>query len=203
MSKLISILCAALLACTGTSCAQTTKPKTEKESINKKKVLVAYFSRADENYSVGYINEGNTEKVAKEIVAQTGADIFHIETVKPYPAEYDLCIEEAKKELQANARPEIKGDINIDDYDIIFIGYPNWWGEPPMAVYTFIEKHDWNGKTVIPFITHEGSGFGGTDKKIVKACKGANSKPGYAVYGHIAQREPTTIKTQVAEWLAK
>lgn len=125
MSKLISILCAALLACTGTSCAQTTKPKTEKESMNKKKVLVAYFSRADENYSVGYINEGNTEKVAKEIVAQTGADIFHIETVKPYPAEYDLCIEEAKKELQANARPEIKGDINIDDYDIIFIGYPN------------------------------------------------------------------------------
>ena len=171
--------------------------------MNKKKVLVTYFSRADENYSVGYINEGNTEKVAKEIVAQTGADLFHIETVKPYPAEYDLCIEEAKKELRANARPDIKGDINIDDYDIIFIGYPNWWGEPPMAVYTFIEKHDWNGKTVIPFITHEGSGFGGTDKKIVKACKGANSKPGYAVYGHIAQREPTTIKTQVAEWLAK
>ena len=130
-----------------TACAQN-KEKTMKDN---KKALVAYFSRVDENYNVGYITKGNTEIVAEMIASETSSDLFHIETVNTYPKEYTPCIEVAKKELNDNARPVIKGDIKVEDYDIIYLGYPNWWGEPPMAVFTFIEKHDWRGKTVVPF----------------------------------------------------
>ncbi len=163
-----------------------------------KKILVAFFSRADENYNVGYIKVGNTQKIAEVIARETGADTFHIETVNPYPAAYQPCIEQAKEELQQNARPEIKGDAEVEDYDVIFIGYPNWWGEPPMALYTFIEKHSWQGKTIIPFITHEGSGFGGTDRRVADACKGATALKGLAVQGKKAQQgADNTVK----EWL--
>lgn len=89
-----------------------------------KKVLVAFFSRADENYAVGTIEKGNTQIVAEMIAAEKKADMFHIETVKPYPAKYNECIDVAMNEKRANARPEIKGDVNIADYDIIFLGYP-------------------------------------------------------------------------------
>lgn len=102
------------------------------------KILVAFFSRAGENYNVGYIKKGNTQIIAEMIAAETGGTLFHIEPVTPYPAGYDECIEVAKKELNANARPEIKGDVSVEDYDVVFLGYPNWWGDVPMAVYTFI-----------------------------------------------------------------
>ena len=165
------------------------------------KVLVAFFSRADENYSVGYVDKGNTQIVAEMIADKTGGDLFHIETVEAYPADYQQCIEKAKAELQANARPALKGDVKVEDYDVIYLGYPNWWGEPPMALYTFIEKHNWNGKTVYPFITHEGSGFGGTDKRLEKACKGAKFEPGLAIPGHVAQNERAKAQQKVDNWL--
>lgn len=199
MIRKLVILMMSFVGLTMTSCAQNTK-NTEMNNANRK-ILIAYFSRADENYGVGTITEGNTEIIAKMIAEKTGGDLFHIETVAPYPAEYNACIEVAKKELQADARPEIKGDVKVEDYDVIYIGYPNWWGEPPMALYSFIEKHDWSGKTVIPFITHEGSGFGGTDRKVAAACKGADSKPGLAVYGHVAQKERDNARNAVSEWL--
>ena len=107
-----------------------------------KKKLVVFFSRTDENYGVGYITKGNTHIVAEMLASETGADLFQIEPVQSYPAEYDRCIEIAQQEKRAGARPEIKSDIRIEDYDMIFLGYPNWWSELPMAVYTFIEKHD-------------------------------------------------------------
>ncbi len=166
-----------------------------------KRTLIACFSRADENYAVGNIEKGNTMIVAEMIAEQTNGTLFHIETLTPYPAAYDPCIKQAKKELQDNARPEIKGDINVEDFDIIFIGYPNWWGEPPMALYTFIEKHNWQGKTIIPFITHEGSGFGGTDKRVAKACHGATMLPGIAIYGHDAQNNRDKTLKAVLNWL--
>ncbi len=165
-----------------------------------KKTLVAFFSRADENYNVGTIKVGNTQKIAQVIAQETGADMFHIETVTPYPAAYTPCINQAKKELQSNARPEIKGDVTVEDYDVIFIGFPNWWGEPPMALYTFIEKHDWQGKTIIPFITHEGSGFGGTDRNVAAACEGATALKGLAVQGKVAQQgADATVKSWLHE----
>ncbi len=169
------------------------------------KKLVVFFSHAGENYNVGYIEKGNTHIVADMIADAIGADRFEIVPEKPYPADsYDECIEIAKREKQANVRPSIKGDIRIEDYDVIFLGYPNWWGEVPMCVYTFIEKHDWYGKTVFPFITHEGSGMGGTDRKIATACKGAEVAvgKGLAIQGKIAQENPEATRKSVNNWLS-
>ena len=167
------------------------------------KKLVAYFSHTGENYNVGYIEEGNTHIIAQMISDATGADIWEIAPLKPYPVNYNECIDVAKKELNANARPAIQGDIDIEEYDVIFLGYPNWWGEPPMCIYTFIEKHNWDGKTVIPFITHEGSGMGGTDKRIATACKGANvlTGKGLAIQGKVAQEQRDVARSNVASWL--
>lgn len=168
---------------------------------SKKKSLVAFFSRADENYAVGYIEKGNTHIVAELIAAETGADLFRIETEKSYPADYNQCIEVAKREKSANARPAIRGDIRVEDYDVIYLGYPNWWGEMPMAVYTFIEKHDWKGKTVVPFCTHEGSGLSGTEHRVQSACEGAKVLKGLAVRGATAQNEADTAHKAVMSWL--
>lgn len=167
----------------------------------KQKSLVAFFSRADESYAVGYIEKGNTHIVAEMIAAETGADLFHIETVKPYPADYNECIEVAKREKQSKARPEIKGDIRVEDYDMIYLGYPNWWGEMPMAVYTFIEKHNWQGKIVVPFCTHEGSGLSGTERRIQSACAGVTVLNGLAVRGYTAQNEQEKARKAVQYWI--
>ena len=158
----IAILLVGLLPIT--SCAQTNQRK--EQNMKEKKILVAFFSRAGENYAVGHIEKGNTHIIAEMIAAETDGDLFHIEPVTPYPDDYTECTEVAKQELNVKARPAIKGDIKVEDYDIIFIGYPNWWGDMPMPVYTFIEKHSWQGKTVIPFCTHEGSGLPGTENRL-------------------------------------
>ena len=177
--------------------------KTEDTMKTDGKKLVVYFSHTGENYNVGYITEGNTAIVADMIADATGADRFEIAPEKSYPEDYNECIEVAKEEKQTGARPAIKGDVAVEDYDIIFLGYPNWWGEAPMAVYTFIESHDWNGKTVIPFITHEGSGMGGTDRKIAQACAGADVAvgKGLAIQGKIAQEQRDSTQRSVEEWL--
>ena len=179
--------------------------KSSQSALNEdSKKLVVFFSHTGENYNVGNIEKGNTHIIADMIADATGADIFEIVPEKDYPHDdYNECIEIAKKELQADARPEVKGDVAVEDYDVIFIGYPNWWGNPPMCVYTFIEKHDWNGKTVIPFITHEGSGMGGTDRKIAEECEGANTLVGrgLAVQGKVAQENRTAAHRSVERWL--
>lgn len=135
------------------------------------------------------------------IAAETEADMFHIETVNPYPANYNECIKVAKREKQSKARPEIKGDVRVEDYDVIFLGYPNWWGEMPMAVYTFIEKHNWQNKIVIPFCTHEGSGLSGTERRIQSACEGATVMKGIAIRGYTAQNEQETTRKTVQTWI--
>lgn len=168
-----------------------------------KKVLVAFFSRADENYNVGYIEKGNTEIIAEMIADMTQGTLFHIETVVPYPADYMECIDFAKKEMNSNARPSIKGDAKVEDYDVIFLGYPNWWGDVPMAVYNFIEKHDWHGKTVIPFCTHEGSGPGSTIRRLQSACQEATFKTVLAVQGTDAQNDRNHTEKRVKDWLIK
>lgn len=109
----------------------------------------------------------------------------------------------AQTEKESNARPEVKGDIKVEDYDVIFLGYPNWWGDMPMAVYTFIEKHDWNGKTVVPFCTHEGSGLSGTKRKLKDACKGATVSEGLAIKGTTAQNSHSQALKTVQAWLLK
>ena len=211
MKKLFTTALVALFSMLGIcSCAAKTNEnntnnnkKTENMKTEGKK-LVVFFSHTGENYNVGYIEKGNTHIIADMIADAAGADTFEIVPEKGYPKDsYNECIEIAKKELQQYARPAVKGDVKVEDYDVIFIGYPQWWGEPPMCVYTFIEKHDWNGKTVIPFVTHEGSGMGGTDRKIAEACKDADVAvgKGLAVQGKIAQENRASAQKRVNTWL--
>ncbi len=189
ISTIMSLL---FILCVIVSCAQGRADKAvkkqETDSVKTKtKVLVAFFSRTGENYAVGNITRGNTRIVAEMIAENTGGKLFEIVSVREYPKTYDACVEVAKKEKEAGARPAIKDDIAVEDYDVVFIGYPNWWGDMPMAVYTFIGKHRWTNKTVILFCTHEGSGLSITEKYIADACKGARVEKGLAIRGATAQ----------------
>ena len=165
------------------------------------KSIVIVYSRADENYGVGKITVGNTMKLAQIIAEKTGSDLFEVKPAKEYPADYDSCIDVAKKEQNAKARPAILADKDITEYDTIYFGYPIWWGDIPMPLYTFIEAHDWSGKTVIPFCTHEGSGAGRTDRTLKAAMKGADVKWPLAVRGSTAQNDRAASEKALAKIL--
>ena len=153
------------------------------------KTLVVYFSRADENYNVGTVEVGNTELLAKEIIAKTGADEFKIEPKDKYPAVYQEAIERATEERKAGARPEYIGDVDISSYDTIFFGYPIWWGDMPMIAYNFLEKHTFNGQNLYPFCTHEGSGESGTFMTVGNLAVGAMRQEGLAIEGKLARQD--------------
>lgn len=156
-------------------------------NLTDKKCLIAYYSRKGENYVNGSIVDlktGNTEVVAKMIEKMTGSDMFHIESVKAYPKDYTETTNVAKLELRSNARPELTGHVeNMDSYEVIFLGYPNWWGTMPMPVFTFLEQYNFTGKTIVPFCTHEGSGLGRSEQDIKKLCPGASVLKGVAIHG--------------------
>ena len=187
------------VSCSDQSADKSASNETKPEG----KAIVVYFSHTGENYSVGVITEGNTAKVAKVIAAKTGADIFEIKEVKPYPQSYDACIDVAKKELREKARPEIAGDLpDLTDYHVIYLGYPNWWGDCPMIVYTFLEKSSIEGKTILPFCTHEGSGLGSTAKNLQKAFPGAKVElNGLSLRGATAQKDAKATEEAVDKWL--
>lgn len=149
--------------------------------------LVIFYSRAGENYFRGKVQDvevGNTEKVAHMIADATGAELFKIEQKVPYSPNYQLSTDQALADKQANVRPELaKLPDSLDIYDEIYLGYPNYWGDLPMAVYTFLEAFDWKGKVIHPFCTHEGSGMGGTKRTIACTCKGAHVTEGLAIQG--------------------
>ncbi len=151
------------------------------------KELIAYYSRADENYVSGMLKTldiGNTENAANIIKNITGADIFKIEQVKPYSASYNECIEEAREDQKNNARPPLKSyPETVDGYDVIYLGFPNYWGTMPMAVFTFLEHFDFSGKIIKPFCTHEGSGLGNSIADIKKLCQNSKVESGLAIYG--------------------
>jgi flavodoxin len=151
------------------------------------KTLVAFYSRADENYFGGtyrYISVGNTQRVAQVIAQETGADLFAIQQVQPYAAEYQTCVAQAREDFYNKARPAVQNlPENLDDYDEIYLGYPNYCGDMPMAVYTFLEAFSWEGKTIHPFCTHEGSGLSDTERSIQYTCTGAAVTKGLAVHG--------------------
>ncbi len=165
------------------------------------KTLIAFFSRADENYFGGamrYVKVGNTEIVAGIMKDLISADTFKIEMKDPYSPVYMTCIEEAKKDLRAKARPELVSmPESIDEYDTVILAYPNYWGTMPMAVYTFLEHFDFTGKTIIPLCTNEGSGMGSSEREIKKTCPGADVKKGLPITGS----EAANSKTSVERWL--
>ena len=166
------------------------------------KTLIAYFSRADENYFGGamrYVKVGNTEMVVDLMKDLIDADTFRIEMKKPYSPVYMTCIEEAKKDLRAKARPELAAmPKSIDAYDTIVLAYPNYWGTMPMAVFTFLEAFDFSGKTILPLCTNEGSGMGSSEKDLQKACPGADVKKGLPVTGSQAGN----ARASVEKWLS-
>lgn len=126
------------------------------------KSIVIYFSRAGYNYVNGeirYLKIGNIEVIAKKIVELTNSDIFKVEPMLAYSEDYSECIEEAKQDQRAGARPELKEyPQNLDDYDVIYLGYPNYWGTMPMVMFTLLENAKLTNKIIKPFCSHEGSG---------------------------------------------
>ena len=152
------------------------------------KNLVVFYSRKGENHMPGGIQvleKGNTAYAAEHIRDALNADIFEIDTVKPYAANYRECCMEAVAEIKAGARPEIKGFVDsIADYDNIFVCFPCWCGTAPMCVFTFLDHYDWTGKKVLPLCTNEGSGLANAPKDIAKACAGAVIGEGLSVKGH-------------------
>ena len=159
--------------------------------------IVIFFSRADENYfggSMKYVEIGNTEIAVQHITALTGFESFKLEMVQPYSADYMTCIEEAKAHLREKARPELKKMPNVSGYDTIILAYPNYWGTMPMAVFTFLDNTDLNGKTIYPLCTNEGSGLG---RSISDIRKYANVGEGLSLSGSGVKN----AKPQIEKWL--
>ena len=168
------------------------------------KILIAYFSRVGNEYGVGNIQKGNTRIIAEIIAEKTGGDLFEIKTVKPYPADYNECAKIASHEKAIKTRPELAGTVeNFFDYDTIFLGYPIWYGDAPMAVYTFLESYDFSGKKIVPFCTHGGSGLSSTDQQITLVCPDAKLLPGFEIRGTIAQKNPSDAEQKVSLWLSR
>ena len=167
------------------------------------KVLIAYFSRADENYFGGamrYVKTGNTELICIEIRNILKADSFKIEMKEPYSPVYMVCIDEAKRQLKENARPELINYLdNINDYDTIILAYPNYWGTMPMPVFTFLERYNFSGKTILPLCTHEGSGMGHSEKDIKELLPTANVKKGLAITGSEVLNASETVRNWLSE----
>ena len=167
------------------------------------KNLIIYFSRKGENYvngSIKNIVKGNTEIVAEFIQKAVGGDLFEIDTVKTYAADYYACIDDAKQELHAQARPELKNYLeSIAEYDNVFVCGPCWWGTFPMAIFTQLEKLDFTGKKVMAVMTHEGSGLGSCERDLKRICVGATFGSGLAVHGADASKSESTV----AAWAQK
>lgn len=152
-------------------------------------ILLAYFSHS-----------GNTREIADQIHKYVGGDIFEIQAVDPYPNDYDAVVERAKHELDSGHKPELRTKLkDIKSYDMVFIGYPNWWGTIPAPVKTFLSEYDLSGKTIVPFCTNEGSGLGRSVTDISKLCPRATLLEGIAIRGSGVK----TAQNKVFEWLQK
>ena len=169
----------------------------EKKDYKDKKSIVIYFSRADENYSVGYIEKGNTEVVAEYISDITGADLFKIEPANPYSKDYQTCTHEAKMR-QAESNAPIKESIpDLTDYEVIYLGNPVYWGDMPEEMVTALKDIDFTGKIIRPFTTHEGSGLGNIPNQIKRVCNGAEVTEGLAIRGSSVSNS----KTRIEDWI--
>ena len=142
-------------------------------------ILIAYYSRAGETYFGGSyrrIPVGNTRRVAEQLASLTGGDLLELRQAHPYSDDYRTCVAQARADWQQSVRPELLGlPKDLAGYDRIYLGYPNYCGTMPMAVYTFLEHYDFTGKLICPFCTHEGSGLSQTEQDIRKAAPGPPS----------------------------
>lgn len=212
MKKLLTFILSAVLIFTMTACTgnnsneeqnaqqNNTSAETVSEETNETNeedldtaqqgnhTLVAYFSWS-----------GNTEQMAKMIQENTDADLFEISPVTAYTKDYNALLDQAQQEQSDNARPEISAEVeNWDDYDVVFVGYPNWWNDAPMIIYTFLESYDWSGKTLIPFCTSGGSGFGQSLDSVEESSAGAVMGEGLHVMGDDVEG----AQEDVTEWIS-
>lgn len=213
MKKAGTILFAAFAAAL-TLFAVPAMAEEEQESSN---ILIAYISRAGENYNVGekhpdsasasyagYIEEGNTAKMAKILAELTGGELYAIEVEDAYPEDYASMLERAQQELDEDARPALAGELpDLEGKDTIFIGYPIWHAAIPRPVLTFLESYDLSGKTLVPFNTHEGSGQAGTVSEIEEAMGDALLLEGLAVQGKTAQEDEEKTRQLLTDWLTE
>lgn len=160
---------------------------TETPAEDSSSVLIAYFSWS-----------GNTEQVAQIIQQETGGDLFEIAPATPYTDDYNELLNIAQQEQSDDARPELAGQVeNWEQYDTIFVGYPNWWSDAPMAVYTFVESYDWSGKTLVPFNTSASGGFGRSLSGLEESASGASILEGIS----FTERTLGDAQGEVAAWL--
>lgn len=197
----------------GNNALQDSRSKDAAKGNVKERILVVYFSQPETSNPQGMTKEednsttvrdgkvlGNVEYFAKVIQANTGADIFRIEPEIPYTLDHKELVPQARRELDTNARPAIKGKVSLENYDTVFLGYPNWWGDMPMVVYTFLEKYDLSGKKVIPFNVHGGSGFSNTINAI------AQKEPNAKVIKNglsISRDDMDNAEPKIIDWLKK
>jgi flavodoxin len=162
------------------------------------KMLVAYYSRPGNNYVDGktkFLPVGNTEVAAKLLAAAIGADLFRIDSKTSYSEDYTTCTEEAKADLRNDVRPELTCiPDNLEKYNVLYLGYPVFWGTMPMAVFTFLELFNWKGKVIMPFCTHEGSGLGKSESDIKRICPAAEVKRGLAIRGSDAANSKSSLE---------
>lgn len=149
--------------------------------------LIAYFSWS-----------GNTEQMAQMIQTETGGDLFEIEPATPYTDDYDTLLDVARQEQRENARPQLASRVeNWDSYGVVFVGYPDWWGDAPMLIYAFLESYDWQGKTLVPFCTSGGSGFGRSLGKLPDSAPGATILEGL----HVSGSRVDGAAAEIASWI--
>ena len=214
-------VCALLTACadnTGSTSSSAPAPAQKTEAAQaqppavKSKILIAYFSygeiadipagtNASTSASIqpsGNRMTGNTGLVAEYIQQAIGGDLFSIQTVEKYPSEYRPTVDQGERELRRGARPALASHVeNIQDYDVIFLGYPNWWSDMPMAVYSFLDEYDLSGKTIIPFCTSGGSALSSTVEAIRKAEPNATVLEGH----HISGSQAPNSQRDVQQWV--
>lgn len=198
MKKLFAVMMSVALIFAVTACGSAGDRTEESSSSGQNapertaaeaKGLVVYFSWS-----------GNTENVANSIKDQTGSDIFEIVPQTSYSDDYDTVVDLAREEQRTDARPEISGSIdNIAQYDVIYVGYPNWWGDMPMILYTFFDSYDLSGKTIAPFCTSGGSGLSGTVSEIKELEPSATVTDGL----HIGSSSASNPDHAVSEWLSE
>ena len=184
-----SALALSLAACGSQSAAEenTAAAAETAEETSAGSMLVAYFSWS-----------GNTEQMAQIIAEETGAVLFEIAPAAPYTEDYNELLDIAQQEQADNARPELAAQVeNWDNYDAVFVGYPNWWSDAPMAVYTFLESYDWTEKTLIPFNTSASGGFGRSLSGIEENAAGAVILEGL----DLTESELSDAESRISEWL--
>ena len=211
LTLILSLGCAALAE----ESAETAAPASEtaEPAAPSSHILVAYFSRvgntdfpedvgASSSASVIVTGEGeivgNLGFMAEEIASRTGGDLFLIQTVETYPASYDETLDVASDEQAGNARPELVAGVeNLGQYDTVFLGFPNWWGGLPMAVYTFLEENDLSGKTVIPFTSSGGGSFARAQSTLAELLPGATLLEGL----HVEDSNVVESAAAIQAWL--